>query len=47
MRILAKEYGISDVRLAKICKELKVPKPGVGYWAKLEHGKKDRKPPLP
>ena len=27
---LAKEYGISDVALAKICKRLKVPKPGLG-----------------
>jgi hypothetical protein len=44
---LAKEYGISDVALAKICKKLKVPRPPRGYWAKLEFKKKIRRPPLP
>lgn len=37
---LAKEYGISDVGLAKICRKLKIPRPPRGYWAKLEYGKK-------
>jgi hypothetical protein len=44
---LAKEYGISDVALAKICKKLKVPRPPRGYWAKLEFKKKISRPPLP
>jgi hypothetical protein len=35
---LAKEHGISDVALAKICKKLKVPKPGPGYWRRIEKG---------
>src|ERR1035437_7292597 len=35
---LAKEYGLSDVALAKICKKLKIPKPGVGYWRRRERG---------
>jgi hypothetical protein len=34
MRILAKEFGISDVALAKTCKKLHIPVPGRGYWAK-------------
>jgi hypothetical protein len=34
MRILAKEYGVSDVALAKTCRKLLVPVPGRGYWAK-------------
>jgi len=38
-RHLAKEIGISDVMLGKICKEYRIPKPGVGYWAKKAHGK--------
>jgi hypothetical protein len=40
---LAKQYQISNVGLAKICKKLKIPVPGRGYWAKK--GKKKR-PPL-
>jgi hypothetical protein len=44
---LAKEYGISDVALAKICKKLDVPKPGLGYWARKERGYKVNRPPLP
>ena len=44
---LAKEYKMSDSRLGIICKKLKVPKPSPGYWMKIEHGKKVRRPPLP
>ena len=46
-RHLAKEIGISDVMLGKICKEDQIPKPGVGYWAKKRHGKASEKTPLP
>ncbi len=31
---LAKDYGISDVGLRKICKRLDVPTPPQGYWAR-------------
>ena len=44
---IAKEFGISDVAVAKICKKLKIPKPGLGYWAKKQHGKRTRQKPLP
>jgi len=44
---LAKEYQVSDTRLAVICQKLRVPKPSPGYWMKIEHGKKARRPPLP
>ena len=44
---LAKEFGISDVALGKICKKLNVPKPYLGYWRKLETGRKIQPPPLP
>jgi hypothetical protein len=47
MRTLAKEYGLSDVGLAKICKRYDIPRPSLGYWAKLQHGKKVHQPPLP
>ncbi len=36
---LAKQYGLSDVGLAKICRKLKIPVPGRGYWAKLKAGR--------
>lgn len=44
---LAKEYGISDVGLAKICKKMNIPKPYPGYWAKVEFGKSVEKFKLP
>ena len=44
---IAKDFGISDVAVAKICKKLDIPKPGLGYWAKKQHGKRTRKTPLP
>jgi len=37
---LAKEYGLSDNGLRKICKKLKVPTPPAGYWMRLKHGRK-------
>jgi len=43
---LAKEYGLSDVGLRKICVSLDVPLPPRGYWAKLAAGKKMPKPEL-
>ena len=45
-RTLALKYGLSDVGLAKICKNFKFPRPGLGFWAKKGHGKKVRKTPL-
>ncbi|HXX57445.1 MAG TPA: hypothetical protein VEI96_05535 [Thermodesulfovibrionales bacterium] len=44
---LAAKYGLSDVGLRKICKKLNVPTPPAGYWAKLQHKKKEKKLPLP
>ena len=44
---LSEEFGVSDVAIAKRCKKLGVPRPSRGYWAKVEAGKKLRKPPLP
>ncbi len=46
MRSLAKKYNISDVGLRKICKKMNIPTPGVGYWQKLEYGKRVIKPKL-
>ncbi len=47
MTRLAKEYGISDVALAKICKKLNVPYPRRGYWRRKETGKTVKQLPLP
>lgn len=43
----AKGFGISDVALRKTCVKHSIPTPPLGYWAKLLHGKKVDKPPLP
>lgn len=45
---VAKRYGMSDVGLGKICKKLKSPRPGLGYWAKKAAGKRvPNQPELP
>ena len=46
MTHLAKEFGLSDVGLRKICVKHNIPTPGLGYWAKLAHGKPVRQTPL-
>lgn len=38
-RVLAKEFGISDVAIAKRCKAVGIPKPPRGFWAAVEAGK--------
>ena len=43
---LAKEYGLSDNGLRKICKKLKVPMPPAGYWTRIKYGKKVTQAPL-
>ena len=43
---LSKEFGLSDVAIAKRCKKLDVPCPPRGYWAKVQAGKKPRRTPL-
>ena len=43
---VARELGISDVALGKLCRRLQVPKPPRGYWARVASGKKPRRPPL-
>ncbi len=47
VRTLAREYGISNVGLSKICRRLDVPRPGPGYWVRLQHGQTPARPPLP
>lgn len=43
---LKRNFGMSDVAIAKVCKRMKVPKPPRGYWAKLGHGKSAARTPL-
>ena len=43
---LAKKYRISDVRVGKVCRKLRIPLPGRGYWAKRKAGKPVGQPPL-
>lgn len=43
---LAKDFGLSDVALAKRCRKLGIPIPGRGYWAKVAAGQTPRQPPL-
>jgi len=43
---IAKELGISDVAVGKLCEKLQVPKPPRGYWARVEAGQTPRRPAL-
>lgn len=47
MSRLARQYNISDVGLAKVCRKLNVPIPPRGYWARVQSGQKPLKPELP
>lgn len=44
---VAKELGISDVAVGKLCRRLQVPKSPRGYWARVASGRKPRRPALP
>jgi hypothetical protein len=44
---LAKQFGISDVALAKRCRAINIPLPPRGYWARVAAGQTPRRPPLP
>lgn len=47
MTHLAKEFGVSDVALHKVCKKHNVPRPAQGWWAKKAAGHKVEQTPLP
>lgn len=47
LRKLAAEYKISDVGLAKVCRKLEIPLPGLGHWTKIACGHTIPRPPLP
>ena len=44
---LAKEYGLSDVGFAKLCKRNEIPRPPLGYWARKAAGQTPAISPLP
>jgi len=44
---LARELGITDVGLAKLCRRHTIPVPPRGYWAKVRAGQRPLKIPLP
>lgn len=31
---VAKKYAVSDVTIHRVCREMEIPTPPVGYWAK-------------
>jgi hypothetical protein len=44
---LAKQFGLSDVGLAKTCTRLDIPRPSYGYWARKSAGGDVERTPLP
>jgi hypothetical protein len=47
MQHIAKEYGVSDRAMAKLCARNQVPVPPRGYWAKKSSGQEVVRSPLP
>ena len=47
IKTVAKDFGLTDKGLAKRCKKHRIPTPPVGYWAKVQSGKKVVKAKLP
>lgn len=45
-QVVARELGVSDVAIAKLCARLQVPKPPRGYWARVQSGQMPKRPPL-
>jgi len=43
MMELAKDFGMSDVALAKRLRKLGIPATGRGYWARVQRGKAPRR----
>lgn len=44
---VAMRYGVSGNAIAKVCKKLRIPLPGRGYWAKKAYGHSVRQIALP
>lgn len=44
---VAERYGVSSSYLARVCTNLRIPRPHRGYWAKLAVGKAPEPKPLP
>lgn len=44
---VAKKYAVSDVTIHRVCREMEIPTPPVGYWAKKQAGQEVMIPPLP
>jgi hypothetical protein len=47
LRQLAREFGISDVAIGRMCRRRNIPCPPPGYWAKLRAGRPPPQPLLP
>lgn len=47
MTKIAERYGVSSSYLARVFTHLNIPRPAVGYWAKIAAGKRKAIPPLP
>lgn len=44
---VAARFGVSSSYMARVCTRMNVPRPALGYWAKLAVGKAPKQPPLP
>ena len=47
MTAICKRFGVTDSGLRKHCASMNIPTPPMGYWSKLQNGKRIDKTPLP
>lgn len=44
---VAEDFGVSSSYMARVCTELRVPRPAQGYWTQVELGRAPERPALP
>lgn len=44
---IAERFAVSSSYMARVCTELRVPRPGAGYWTLAQFGRVPERPPLP
>lgn len=45
--LVAKQYGVSNVAIGKVCRKLRIPVPGRGWAKKAANRPVEPRPPLP
>jgi hypothetical protein len=44
---ISKKFNITEYAIKKVCQQMSIPLPPIGYWSRINHGKAVEKDPLP